>query len=368
MFRSRLFKNLDWILLVATVLLIAIGLAVLYSTSFKATGVVSAVDTSHQILYVLLGSSLFLLATALDYHIFKSYALILYGLTLGSLVVVAVIGKSALGATRWINLGFFQFQPSEMAKLVMILVMAWYLSRYHDQMRRLKYLLVSLVFLVVPLALVLAQPDLGTALVLVAIWLGMVVSSRVRAVHLVMLVGLTAALVPLAWRFMKAYQRNRLLTFLDPARDPLGSGYNVVQSTIAVGSGRWFGQGLASGSQSQLNFLPSQHTDFIFAVLAEKLGFVGSVLVLALFGVMVWRGIVIALVARDRFGAYLAVGIVVMLLFHVFVNVGMNLGIMPVTGIPLPLISAGGTSMLVTLTALGILESIYLRHKSIEFK
>jgi rod shape determining protein RodA len=281
--------------------------------------------------------------------------------------VIVMATKPVLGASRWINLGFFQFQPSELAKLVVIIVLAKFFADHYEQMDRPRYLLWSLGYVAVPLILVLAQPDLGTAMVLGFIWLAMALVGRVRKSHLAVL-GLSGlALLPLIYHFLKPYQRERLLTFINPTADPLRSGYNVVQSTIAVGSGQWFGRGLAAGSQSQLNFLPSQHTDFIFAVLSEKLGFVGGVLLLLLFVVLLARALIIAYRAQDRFGMFLATGIMAMLLFHMFINVGMNVGIMPVTGIPLPFVSYGGTNLLIGLIGVGLLESIAVRHKKLQF-
>jgi rod shape determining protein RodA len=264
-------------------------------------------------------------------------------------------------------LGFFQFQPSEFAKLVMILVLAKYFSTNYDFMDNPRHLVVSFLYVLVPAGLVMSQPDLGTALVLLVIWGVMAVVARVRVSYLLALVVAGAALIPLAIPFLKPYQRARLEVFLNPVADPLGTSYNVVQSTIAVGSGQLFGKGLAAGSQSQLNFLPSQHTDFIFAVLSEKLGFVGGFLVIGLFVALLLRGLHIAAQAEDRFGVFIATGVVTMLLFHIFINVGMNLGLMPVTGIPLPLVSYGGTSLLVSLLAIGLLESIAVRRRKIEF-
>jgi rod shape determining protein RodA len=367
MLRKRFWKNFDWILAIVTLLLVVIGILVLYSITFKAADVASPVDARNQIVFAFIGLAAMLVAATVDYHLLAKLSWWLYGLALVLLGIVMVAGHTALGATRWINLGFFQFQPSEMAKLVLIILLAKFMADNHEQMERLPYLLFSLGLTLVPMALVLAQPDLGTGLVLIAIWGVMVLVSRARLFHLGLLMGLAAVLIPLGLPHLKPYQRDRLLTFLHPTADPLGTGYNVVQSTIAVGSGQTFGRGLAAGSQSQLNFLPSQHTDFIFAVLAEKLGFVGAVLLLLLFVALLFRGLVIAYRARDRFGFFVATGLVTMFLFHIFVNVGMNVGIMPVTGIPLPFVSYGGTSLLVGLVGIGMLESIAVRRKKIEF-
>ncbi|MBW3537945.1 rod shape-determining protein RodA [Candidatus Parcubacteria bacterium] len=365
--RKRFWKNFDLILLVVTLLLVATGILVLYSTTFKAADVAAPVNAHNQIVFAVIGLIGLFTAAKIDYRAWAKFTPWLYGLMVLLLGIVMVAGTTALGATRWIDLGFFQFQPSELAKLVLIVVLAKFFADNYDQMDSPKNLLLSLVYTAIPMVMVLVQPDLGTALVLAVIWLAMVLVSRARRTHLAALAAIGLVMLPVALQFLKPYQRQRLTTFFNPTADPLGTGYNVVQSTIAVGSGQLFGRGLDSGSQSQLNFLPSQHTDFIFAVLTEKLGFVGGVLLLALFAALIIRGLVVAYRAKDRFGMFLATGLVAMFLFHIFINVGMNMGIMPVTGIPLPFVSYGGTSLLIGLVGVGLLESIAIRRKKIEF-
>ncbi|HSH31442.1 MAG TPA: rod shape-determining protein RodA [Candidatus Saccharimonadales bacterium] len=367
MLRMRFWKNFDLILFIVTLLLVVVGILVLYSTTFKAANVAAPMNVRNQIVFALIGLAGFFITAKIDYRVWAKFTPWLYGVMIVLLGIVMVAGKTALGATRWINLGFFQFQPSELAKLVLIIVLAKFFADHYEQMDNPRYLILSVVYTAVPMVMVLVQPDLGTALVLAVIWLAMVLTSRVRRAHLVALAALGLVLLPVALQFLKPYQRQRLATFFNPTADPLGTGYNVVQSTIAVGSGQLTGRGLASGSQSQLNFLPSQHTDFIFAVLSEKLGFVGGGLLLLLFSALIMRGLVVAYRAKDRFGMFLATGLMAMFLFHIFVNVGMNMGIMPVTGIPLPFVSYGGTSLLIGLIGIGLLESIAVRRKKIEF-
>lgn len=367
MFKSRFWKNFDWALFGLAVLLTAIGLLVIYSTSFKAANLIAPVDAKNQVIFAVLGIAGLVLAARMDYRGWSKLTPALYIFMVLSLIAVLVLGKTALGATRWINLGFFQFQPSEFAKLIMIVVLAKYFTTNYDFMENPRHLLISFLYVLVPVGLVLVQPDLGTALVLLVIWLVMAIVARVRLSYLAALAALGLAAVPLVIPLLKPYQRSRLEVFLNPTADPLHTGYNVVQSTIAVGSGQVFGRGLASGSQSQLNFLPSQHTDFIFAVLGEKLGFVGGLLVIGLFVALLLRGLSIANTAEDRFGVFIATGVVTMLLFHLFINIGMNVGLLPVTGIPLPFISYGGTSLLVSMIAIGMLESIAVRRKKLQF-
>lgn len=367
MLRSRFWKNFDWVLLGLALLLTAVGLLAIYATSFKAASSVVPVDAMHQLVFAVVSLAGLLLAARMDYRGWSKLTPLLYMGMIASLGLVLVLGKTALGATRWIDFGFFQFQPSEFAKLVMIIVLAKYFSDHYDHMDNPRYLLTSLIYVAVPSLLVLAQPDLGTALVLGVIWLVMALVARARFIYMA-IIGLTGmASIPLIVPHLQSYQRARLATFLNPTADPLHSGYNVVQSTIAVGSGQLWGRGLAAGSQSQLNFLPSQHTDFIFAVLSEKMGFVGSMLVILLFVALLLRAVVIASRASDRFGMLIATGITAMLLFHIFINVGMNLGLVPVTGIPLPFVSYGGTSLLVSMLAMGLLESVAIRRRKIEF-
>lgn len=367
MLTSRFWKNFDWILFGLAALLTLIGLIVIYSTSFKVATLAAPVNVRNQVIFAVISLVGLVLAARMDYRGWTKITPILYVAMLVSLVAVLVFGKSALGATRWINFGFFQFQPSEFAKLVVIIVLAKYFSANYDFMDRARHLFISLGYVLVPAALVMKQPDLGTALVLGAIWVVMAVVARVRLSYLGAMAVSVAVAIPLIIPHLKSYQRARIATFLNPTADPLHTGYNVVQSQIAVGSGQTFGRGLAAGSQSQLNFLPSQPTDFIFAVLSEKMGFVGGMLVILLFVALLLRALSIAARAEDRFGMFMGTGIVTMLLFHVFINIGMNVGLMPVTGIPLPFISYGGTSLMVSLLAIGMLESIAVRRRKIQF-
>ena len=367
MLKSRFWRKFDWILFGLAAILTLIGLLVIYSTSFKAANLTAPVDASHQIIFAVISFIGLILTARMDYRGWSKLTPAIYASMIIGLLAVLVLGKTALGATRWINVGFFQFQPSEFAKIAMILVLGKYFSTHYDFMDNPRHLIISLLYVLVPAALVLIQPDLGTALVLLVIWLVMAIVARVRLSYLAAAGAVGLAAIPVIIPLLKPYQRARLEVFFNPTADPLSTGYNVVQSTIAVGSGQLTGRGLAAGSQSQLNFLPSQHTDFIFAVLSEKLGFIGGMLVLVLFMSLLLRGLHIASKAEDRYGVFIATGVVTMLLFHLFINIGMNVGLMPVTGIPLPFISYGGTSLLVSLIAIGLLESIAVRRKKIEF-
>lgn len=361
----RRLKNLDWILILVTLFLLILGIIVIYSTTSTTSGFTEA---RSQIIYAVLGFILMFLVAFLDYRFLKSFTHILYIIMIGFLIYVLVLGRISHGATRWINLGFFQLQPSELAKLIMVIVLAKYFSKKADRMANFSSFVISLIYTLVPVALVMAQPDLGTAMVLLAIWVGMILASQAKKIYIFGLGLITLISAPIAYEFLKDYQKKRILTFLNPSSDPQGAGYNVLQSTISVGSGKIFGRGLGHGPQSQLKFLPERYTDFIFSVLGEELGLAGGSILIILFFILISRIARVVRISSDNFGGYLAVGIATWILFQVFVNIGMNIGIMPVTGIPLPLISFGGSSTLVILISFGLLQSVLLRYKKLNFK
>lgn len=363
---SWLPASLDTLLLVSSIMLVVIGLIVLYSLGIKAKTVSNQLDTTRQIIYALIGLLLLIIASRNDYRILKNYTGALYIFMVVTLLVVEFFGATRLGATRWIAIGPFQFQPSEVAKLILVVVLAKFYAQNFDYSNQLRVLLRSLLYSMPAIFLVLAQPDLGTAIVMIAIWLVMTLSTKVKKSYLIAMgVGLLL-LVPIIYPRLQQYQKQRITTFLQPSADPSGAGYNVSQAIIAVGSGGFFGQGLGSGGQSQGNFLPSSHTDFIFAVLSEKLGFLGAIVSIALFVTVIARIIIDGSRSSDRFGSLLCIGIATMFAVHVIVNIGMNLGLMPVTGIPLPFISAGGTSMMVSLFSVGLVLSVYSRRRGRE--
>jgi rod shape determining protein RodA len=358
--------SLDTVLLLSSVLLLALGLIVLYSLGIKAKQVSNQLDTTRQIIYAVLGLAFLFVAAKNDYRVLKNYTGFLYLFMIATLLIVEFFGATRLGATRWIALGPFQFQPSEVAKLILVIVLAKFYAQNFDFSDQPRVLLRSMLYSAPAIFLVLAQPDLGTAIVLVAIWLVMTLATKVKKIYLVYMALGLLVFIPVIYPRLQAYQRQRITTFLSPAADPSGAGYNVNQAIIAVGSGGFLGQGLGSGSQSQGNFLPSSHTDFIFAVLAEKLGFLGGIVCIALFAVVISRVAIDGSRSNDRFGSLLCIGIATMFAVHVIVNIGMNLGVMPVTGIPLPFISAGGTSLMVSLFSIGIVLSVYSRRRGRE--
>jgi len=362
---SRLLRNFDWVLITATMLLLGFGFAVIYSTTFNISGGSEALQ---QMLFAAIGLVGMVTLARMDYRILKKFSGILYLLTVAMLVATEFLGSTKLGATRWIDLGFMQFQPSEVAKVFMVIVMAKFFAENVEQMHRPKVFIKSVVYIGIPTVLVALQPDLGTAMTFAIIWGAMLLVSNIKKRYVVGIAGLTILAMPVVYAFfLKEYQKHRILTFLDPAADPTGTGWNVAQAKIAIGSGQFWGRGLGHGPQSQLNFVPFKHTDFIFAALAEEMGFVGAFAIILLFGVLLYRILRIAMLSRDYFGMFIATGIFAILFFHIFINIGMNLGIMPVTGIPLPLVSSGGTSVVITLLCLGIVESIFIRYKKIDF-
>ncbi|RJO61407.1 rod shape-determining protein RodA [candidate division WS5 bacterium] len=363
-FNLRALKNFDWIIIVITLLLFAIGIAVIYSATYGTTG--GGNEALQQGVFGGVGLLAFLIVAFFDYRSFRGTSSVLYLITIILLGVVFFTGVTTMGATRWIDIGGFRFQPSEFAKLFMILAMAKYFSDHAEDMHSFKRIVISGIYFAIPTFLVIMQPDLGTALVFIVIWISMLAVSRIRLRHFAVLVTGALLLLPVGWLTMHDYQKDRILALVDPANDPQGAGYNVQQAQIAIGSGQMLGRGLGHGSQSQLNFIPEKHTDFIFAALAEEMGFLGAGLVIVLFAVLIFRAILIAAKSRDYFGMYLSTGIIAMLSFHIFLNIGMNLGIAPVAGIPLPLISLGGSSVVVIFILLGILESIHIHRKGLD--
>jgi rod shape determining protein RodA len=368
MLSRRLLKNLDFTVITVTVLLVLISLVVIGSaTHINTPGEDRYWYVQRQGVFAAVNIAVIFILLHFDYKSLGKYANILYAVNLVMLLAVMFVGQSALGAQRWIQIGPVNLQPSEFSKLIMIISLAHLLEKRQGQLNSFKDLIPVFVFVGIPFLLVLKQPDLGTSLVFIAILFGMLFIAGIRVKHLAAIFAAGVAFMPIFWHFLKDYQKMRLTVFLDPNVDPLGSGYHIIQSKIAIGSGMLFGKGLFAGTQSQLNFLPENHTDFIFAVIGEEFGFVGSFVVLTLYLVLLYRGVKVAGEARDNFGMLLATGIVSMLAFHVLVNIGMTAGIMPVTGIPLPLMSYGVSSLTTNMVSVGILLNIYMRRQKILF-
>ncbi|KYG63088.1 rod shape-determining protein RodA [Bdellovibrio bacteriovorus] len=359
-----LFKKLDINLIIVIFALNVIGLINLYSATHGPTSTDVASLFIQQIVWLAAGWSIFLLVTIVDYSIVSRIALVIYGLNLLAILYVTFFGKVALGAQRWIDLGFFRYQPSETMKLALIMLMAKILSTRstHGPGMGFKEMWLPLLALLIPFGLVVEQPDLGTAMMLAAIGGSMLIFAKIRKSILASCIVLGIIAIPVAWKFvLHDYQKNRVFTFLSPASDPRGTGYNSIQSKIAVGSGRFFGKGFMMGTQSQLEFLPERHTDFIFSVLSEEHGFVGSLAVIGLFAFLFITGIRIASNARDKFGALLTVGVLCYIFWHMFINIGMVIGLLPIVGVPLPLLSYGGSGMITTMAGMGLVSSVAYR-------
>lgn len=359
---NRWLKRLNFPLIIATLGIMIVSLVIIGSaTHINDDSGQRFWYVQRQGIFAIINIAVVLFLINFDYKMLQRYGNTLYIINLILLLAVMFFGHSALGAQRWIQIGPINLQPSEFSKLLIIISLASMLEDKIGKLETIYDLLPIAAYVAVPFLLVLKQPDLGTSLVFVAIFLGMIFSSGVNLKLLGGLFGVGITLMPLLWYFLKDYQKTRLMVFLDPNIDPLGSGYHIIQSKIAIGSGMLFGKGLFEGTQSQLNFLPENHTDFIFAVVGEELGFVGCSFLLLLYLVLLRQGIKTAIEASDSFGMLLAVGISSMLAFHVLVNVGMTLGIMPVTGIPLPLMSYGISSLTTNIMAVGLLLNIQMR-------
>lgn len=362
MIDRRLFTNFDWGLLFLVLLIAGIGVVNIAS----ATASYSMQDTSYaikQVYWILIGLFIVIQVCSIDYHLFADVAYWFYGILTVLLLVVLFVGKTTMGATRWLNLGLFSFQPSELMKIVIIMVVAHYLANFTAPGRlTLKDLVNPFLLLGVPAILIMKQPDLGTATLVVLIALSMILYAGIRLRAIVTLLLAALPTVFLGWHFyLRDYQKERVLNFLSPERDPLGSGYHIIQSKIAVGSGGLIGKGFMQGTQTQLRFLPEQHTDFAFSVFSEEWGFAGCLVMLLLYLSLVLWGLNIARRCNDHFGSLLAVGVSAMLFWHIIINIGMVIGLFPVVGVPLPLFSYGGTSMITTMVGLGILLNIRMR-------
>lgn len=366
----RLLKNLDYSLVAAVLAMCAMGLVIVYSATRGGIGQEASSDPLYflrkQLAAFVIGSACVLAILTMDYNIARRAHLALYLGTLGLLLLVLLVGRRISGAQSWFRIGPVALQPSELAKVSVILTLANHLAEGDIRSRR--GLITAFLHVALPSGLVLLQNDLGTAIIFVGMTFAMVYVAGARTKDLVAIVAAGALISPVVFFFgFKDYQRARILTFLNPYADPTGTGYNVIQSTIAIGSGKFFGKGLFRSTQARLNFLPAHHTDFIFSVIGEELGFIGGITVLALYAFILWRCLQTAIAAKDMFGRLVATGVMSMVLVHVLINVGMTMSLMPVTGIPLPFLSYGGSSLMANLIAIGFVLDIYMRRQKILF-
>lgn len=361
----EIFSRYDWSLLLAATALSAIGLLAIYGIGIS-TGAQNLFQFKKQLIALLIGVVIALGMAFVDYRHLKALAIPIYGAAFTILVSVLVVGTTTRNAGRWFSIGSLSFQPVEIAKVALAIFLAAYLARYVH--RRLTWVpfFGSLLATAVYVGLVLMQPDFGSAMVFVALWGAIVVFCGLpKHAWWVLLVSALVACTFLWTVGLRQYQRDRIVAFLHPTSDPYGISYNVTQARIAIGSGGWLGKGIGEGSQARLRFLPESSTDFMFAVLGEELGFLGLVVVLALFGFLLYRYIRIAMDAEDAFAGILLIGLSTVILFHLVINAGMNLGVLPVTGIPLPFASAAASSLISVFLSVGLAESIAVRSKGL---
>ncbi len=362
MFDRRLIQNFDWVLLLLLLILAGISVFNLYSATSTIRSVGGSQVFIRQIYWFLIGFAVFLMMTTFNYFILERFAFPIFFTCLGLLILVLVVGKITSGSQRWLNLGFISFQPSELAKISIVILLAKFFS---EQQKiggyRLRDLWQPFIYVGLAGVLILNEPDLGTALLLVLVSVSIIIFVRMDWKSFAIMVGSALSLAPFIWLHLKDYQKMRILTFLRPDMDPLGSGYHINQSKIAIGSGQFLGKGFMKGTQTRLHFLPEQHTDFAFSVFSEEWGFIGSIVLLLLYLFLILWGLNIAKTSKDRFGSILAVGIVAIIFWQVIINVAMATGMLPVVGIPLVLFSYGGSSLVSTMAAMGLLMNISMR-------
>ncbi len=361
MIDRRLFTHFDWTLLGMVFLIASIGILNLYSTTLGGESAGTPLYLK-QIFWLLIGLAVMIVIAFTEYRFYSDFAYIVYMVAFFFLVVVMGYGIITSGAQRWIKIGSISFQPSEFVKISLILALAKFFHRPPSREGfSLKDLSFPFLLLLLPMVLILKQPDLGTAIILLLIFFSILIFVKIRWSTL-FAIGLGGAvLLPISWSFLKEYQKRRIITFFNPELDPLGAGYHIIQSKIAVGSGGIIGKGFMKGTQCRLGFLPEQQTDFIFSALGEEWGLIGSLIIVGLYCMLILWGLRIAVQSKDRFGAILSFGVVAMLFWHIFINIGMVLGMMPVVGIPLPLLSYGGSFLLSTMMGIGLLLNVSMR-------
>lgn len=354
-----------FILLIA-LLIASLGILSIYSSAYQKEGEPWGAVYRRQLLWMFLGLALFLFISNSNYRRLWEWTYFLYALSLFFLFLVFILGVVRLGAQRWLRFAWFNFQPSELAKLITVIFLARYFSRKSiDDISLLsrrfgifRGIILPFLFVLIPMALIIEQPDLGSGTIILFLFISLLCLTGVKLRYIFIFLAIIALPLPFFWQILRDYQKERLLVFLNPNIDPLGAGYTIIQSKIAIGSGGLLGKGWLGGTQGQLHFLPESHTDFIFATFSEEWGFLGSLFLLALYYLLIRQGFLIAERTRDYFGRLLAYGISLMLGIQIFINIAMNLGLAPVVGLPLPLMSYGGSSVLVTFISLGILVSI----------
>lgn len=361
-FDRRLVEYFDWGLLCVVLLLSLVGLVALYSAVSAGTDSGQGAIITKQLIWYGIGAVVMVVFFSFSYKILEQYAEFIYVGCVGLLVAVLAFGRFVGGSQRWIALGPISIQPSEIAKLVVVIMLARHYSKVANE-RGLTWreLVNPLIITLIPFLLIVKQPDLGTAMMILLIAGSMTLFVKIEKRTLIGILTCCIVSVPMVWFFLKGYQKQRILTFLNPDRDPLGAGYHIIQSKIAIGSGMLSGRGFLQGPQNALSFLPEQHTDFIFSVIAEEWGFIGSFVLILMFLFLIIWGLNIASGCRDNFGTILAVGITALISWQVVINIGMVMGLMPVVGVPLPFVSYGGSSIVTMMICIGILMNISMR-------
>lgn len=366
-YSRSIWRHFDVGTLLNVAVLVALGVLMIASATLNSTDPDLAGAARRQALYALAGLAGLLIAASIDYRIWQNFRYALYGAAIVFLIITLIFGGGEIGGVnRWLDLRAFPVQPAELAKVLVILSLAGFLADRKDSISSLRTVLLSLAFVGVPAGLIFLQPNLSTAVVFMFVWLVMIVTAGIRARHLAAILGLGVLTLPLIWLAMADYQRERIIAFLDPARNPAAK-YNLDQALTGIGNGGWLGQGYSGGSQSQLHFLKVRHTDFIFSVTAEELGFVGAIILIGLFASLLYRLIRTADRSRDTYGELLVVGVAAMIFFQAAINIAMNLNLGVVAGLPLPFVSYGGSSLITMLLAIGLAQSVNMRHKRIEF-
>jgi rod shape determining protein RodA len=359
-------RGLDPVLLLCALALAVFGLVMIYSATAPRLEI-SGADPMHfvnrQVFALCVGLVAMTVVVLVDYRMLRAWAPVLYGVAVFLLVMTVLTGETVKASRSWIVFGGFQFQPAELAKPALIAMLAALFHERREEALGLRALVEALALASIPMLLILRQPDFGTFMVFVAIVFGVLLVARVRVRYMaaLALIGMLSIFGALQLELFEDYQVARLTSFIDPSEDTLGAAYNVNQAQIAIGAGRLTGKGLFAGSQTTLFYVPENHTDFIFTVVGEELGFIGATVLLAVFGLLLWRALRIASLSRDRFGSLLAGGVIAVFGFQIFINIGMSIGIMPVTGLPLPFVSYGGTSLIGSLIMIGLLQSVHMR-------
>lgn len=360
----RRYKDFDSVLLAMAFIICLIGLLAIHSAT-QAKGLPLAESyTLRQMTWMGIGAALLLFTLKIAYHKFLDMAYPIYFINVLLLLLVLLIGHVRLGAQRWFSIFGFAFQPSEFMKLSLILALSAYVGQKKGNMESIESLVIPSLLVGAPFVLVLLQPDLGTALLLVPIFFAILLVGGAKPKYLIRMILAGVACTPVFWHFLRGYQKQRLLVFINPNADPLGAGYTIIQSKIAIGSGGLFGKGWLNGTQNQLNFIPERHTDFIFSVIGEEWGFLGALALILIYLFIAHRAYNIGNLTSDRYGKCICTGITVLISLQVVINIAMTVGMMPVVGIPLPMVSYGGSSLLTTLIAIGLLLNVGMRRST----